>query len=421
MDDDAEGDLVYLVMELLEGVSIEVLRRRAGGHFAAGDAVEVGIRLLDVLARGHAHGVLHGDLKPANLFRTTAPVGLKLLDFGVARILRDRRSADGDEPPPESDHCLGTPAFMAPEQARCRGETLDERTDLWAVGATLFTLLTGEHVHFGNTVTELLHSACLPVSRPVRERLSSAPPELAAIVDRALSFDRNARYASATEMKLACAGCRESLTGTGERSSLFDVETELAGTALMFAKSPDVSIPEEPAASYERTIGSQVGRVRTGYHMGRVGRLWWFHYSGACTEKTWRAYLEFVQQMLDTGEPATFLCLAYQADASSALQRNAMAEFIQRNRHELTRLDRFALVIDSVRHRHAITAIGWLVRKPFEERIFSSPLAAIRWLTEKHVDMDPVAVREAIAGAVPPHLLWSALLGEEPTTLERAW
>jgi hypothetical protein len=97
-----------------------------------------------------------------------------------------------------------------------------------------------------------------------------------------------------------------------------------------------------------------------------------------------------------------------------------MAAFIEKNHDGLKRLDRFALVIDSTVHRHAITALSWIVKKPFEERIFNSPLSAIKWLTEKHPALDPEAVRASMASQVPRHSLWPTLQSEEPQTVEHS-
>jgi serine/threonine protein kinase len=411
IDDDVEDDIVYLVMELLEGASVEVLRERAGGRLTVADVVEIGCRLLAVLEAGHARGVLHRDIKPANLFRTVDPVGFKVLDFGIASILGAR--------PPDNDGFIGTPAFMAPEQARREEERLDERTDLWAVGATLFTLLTGQYVYPGRSPKDLLRSARDRQARSLREQLSDVPQELVAIVDRALSFEPEARFQSAAEMKLACEECRRSLRAS-EQSTLFSPRGGWAQSKARAAIDARAVAPAEPAVSRGSTPPESTQDARAGFWSGRVGRLWWFHYSGPCTEEMWRQYLEMVERMIDGGQECTLACLAHRADAPSPVQRKRMAAFIEKNHDGLKRLDRFALVIDSTVHRHAITALSWIVKKPFEERIFNSPLSAIKWLTEKHPALDPEAVRASMASQVPRHSLWPSLQSEEPQTVEHS-
>src|SRR5581483_9335323 len=107
---------------------------------------------LEVLAAAHAKNVVHRDIKPENLFITRAGV-LKVLDFGIARVHEARRERATST---RAGVVMGTPAFMAPEQARARWDEVDGRTDLWAVGATMFKLLTGRVVHLAETVNEQL-------------------------------------------------------------------------------------------------------------------------------------------------------------------------------------------------------------------------------------------------------------------------
>src|ERR1051325_6156621 len=173
LDEDVEGAVAYLVMELLTGTTVEVLRERAGGRLAPADVVEIACRLLGVLAQAHACGILHRDIKPANLFRTVDPIGMKVLDFGIARIAGTLPGLY--QGAAEHDGFVGTPVFTAPEQARLG--TLDERTDLWAVGATMFTLLTGQYVHAGSTTTEVLSSARSAAPLPLKSELERIPPE----------------------------------------------------------------------------------------------------------------------------------------------------------------------------------------------------------------------------------------------------
>ncbi len=410
LDDDVEGDLAYLVMELLEGASIEALRQRAGGRLAVADVTEVALRLLHVLESAHARGVLHRDIKPANLFRTVDPVGFKLLDFGIARAVSPTPGVD--ETGVGAGGFLGTPVFMAPEQARGTPEQLDERADLWSVGATLFTLLTGAFVHSGSSATEVLRALRDGESRAVGEQLRGVPAPLAAVVERALSFEPSARYPSAVEMRQACAEVRRSLVAAGERSAFFSP----------LARLSDSAPAEDPATDRSRATVDSAVRVsapepRAGFWLGRVSRLWWFYYTGPCTNETWSQYLEMVQRMVDGGLDTTLVCFAHLADAPSPLQRKQMADFIQKNAKGLERLDRFALVIDSVIHRGAITAISWLVKKPFEERVFNSPLAAIKWLTEPHPSLNPEEIRASIVAQVPRHSLWFALESEALETV----
>jgi eukaryotic-like serine/threonine-protein kinase len=155
IDDDVDelGD-AYLVLELLEGESLDDRWERQGRRLSPREATELGLQLLDVLEAAHQRGIVHRDVKPDNVFLTKSGQ-LKLLDFGIARLDEGEGSATSTG----TGAAMGTPAFMSPEQARGRWELVDGRTDVWAVGASLFTLLTGRPVHQEDTVNETLIAA----------------------------------------------------------------------------------------------------------------------------------------------------------------------------------------------------------------------------------------------------------------------
>jgi eukaryotic-like serine/threonine-protein kinase len=190
-DDVAEDGSVFLVMELLQGETIEARARRKGGRLPSDFVLSIADQLLDILAAAHAKGILHRDIKPENLF-LTSDGRLKVLDFGIAR-LRDAAQSSATR----SGTMMGTPAFMAPEQALGRASEIDVRTDVWAVGATMFTLLTGTYVHNGESANEVLVRAATERAPATRERAPDVPPEVAVVVDRALSFDRDRRWSDA--------------------------------------------------------------------------------------------------------------------------------------------------------------------------------------------------------------------------------
>jgi serine/threonine-protein kinase len=137
-DDMTEDGSVFLVMELLKGETLDARWETRGSRLAHREVCEHAHQLLDVLAAAHGQGVVHRDIKPENLFLTTDGV-LKVLDFGIARL----RDASGAEGATQTGRMIGTPAFMPPEQALGRSRQIDGQTDLWAVGATMFTLVSG--------------------------------------------------------------------------------------------------------------------------------------------------------------------------------------------------------------------------------------------------------------------------------------
>jgi serine/threonine-protein kinase len=197
-DDVSDDGLAFLVMELLDGETIEQRWQRKGRVLSPHEALSVADQLLDTLAAAHAHGIVHRDLKPDNMFLTRDGT-VKVLDFGIARV----RELSSPLSTTLAGSAMGTPTFMAPEQARGRWEDVDGRTDLWALGASLYTLLTGEFVHSGETVSETLAMAVTRPARSIAERRPDLHPGLIRLVDRALSYDKAARFADAATMQHA--------------------------------------------------------------------------------------------------------------------------------------------------------------------------------------------------------------------------
>jgi tRNA A-37 threonylcarbamoyl transferase component Bud32 len=151
------GDTHALVLELVDGDTLS--ERIARGPIAEADAWIIGRQIATALEYAHERGIIHRDLKPANV--KVRPDGtVTLLDFGLAKALRPDVPADRADtvtlsgPASEAGLVLGTPAYMAPEQAA--GQAIDRRADVWAFGCLLFEMLTGERPFQGDTVTETL-------------------------------------------------------------------------------------------------------------------------------------------------------------------------------------------------------------------------------------------------------------------------
>ena len=188
----------FLVMERLDGRSLEALAEERGGLLPLDEVMRVSQRWLEVMAAAHAQGIVHRDLKPENVFVCTDGT-IKVLDFGLARVkevVSQKRLTTTGVP-------LGTPAFMPPEQALAHWDEVDTRSDVYSLGASMFTLLTGQLVHDGRTVPELLVAVSTRQARPIRSLSPGVPAALAVVIDRALSHSPAHRYRDAGEMSAA--------------------------------------------------------------------------------------------------------------------------------------------------------------------------------------------------------------------------
>lgn len=193
-EENAEGDTVALVMELLDGESLATVIDRKG--LTVDDLLDVLDQVLDALAAAHDKGIVHRDLKPDNLFRTRDGK-IKVLDFGIARVTDDVPGRHKTK----TGVALGTVPYMAPEQALARRNQIDQRTDLFAIGAIAFRVLTDRHIHEAESDTELLIAMASTAAPAIRTIAPDVPPDLAAVIDVALAFSKDARYPDARTMQ----------------------------------------------------------------------------------------------------------------------------------------------------------------------------------------------------------------------------
>jgi serine/threonine-protein kinase len=189
-----EDGAPFLVMELLEGESLAD-RLRSRGPLAAEEVFRYAEQILDVLAAAHAAGIVHRDIKPDNLF-LLRDGRVKVLDFGVARLRQ--RNAPGT--PTRTGALIGTVAYMAPEQVSGRSD-LDGRADIFSVGATMFRLITGQHLYPTDNELQLIMQMATEPAPAVRSVCPGLPEGMARVIDRALAFDREQRYPDAASMR----------------------------------------------------------------------------------------------------------------------------------------------------------------------------------------------------------------------------
>ncbi|WP_437808068.1 serine/threonine protein kinase [Sorangium sp. So ce1078] len=190
--DTSEDGSPFLVMELLDGESLGK-RAHGSGGIEERELLRIVSTVLEVLDVAHGLGIVHRDIKPDNLFLTSSG-GVKVLDFGIARMKQG-----GSNVRTRIGAMLGTIPYMSPEQIA--GGQIDGRADIFAVGATMFRVLTKRHVHEGSTESELLIKMATQPAPALRTVAPSVSPEVGAIVDRALAFDLSRRYPTARAMR----------------------------------------------------------------------------------------------------------------------------------------------------------------------------------------------------------------------------
>ncbi len=210
LDDDVAADgSAFIVMELLDGETVEDRWDRGERRLPARDVLAIVDQVLDVLAVAQSKGIVHRDIKPENLFITKGGA-VKVLDFGIARVFEGEAGGPGTT---RVGMVMGTPAFMAPEQARARWDEVDGRTDLWAVGATMFTLMSGRYVHPAASEHERLIASATKRAPALASLAPWVPATVAALVDRALAFSNEERWPDASSMQAAVRVALDAMGG----------------------------------------------------------------------------------------------------------------------------------------------------------------------------------------------------------------
>jgi serine/threonine-protein kinase len=243
-DDIAEDGSAFLVMELLDGENLDRRMRRKGGRLDVVEVLSVADQVLDILEAAHERGILHRDIKPENVFLTRNGT-IKLLDFGIARVLE----LAGSSKVTQRGAILGTPSFMAPEQAMAIWDDVDPRSDIWALGATLFMLLTGDFVHPAASGLQALDYAVNKRARSVSQVRPELAPSVVALIDRSLAFEKAQRYPSAREMQDDVRAAYKEIEADLASAELAAGEDEALATTESVSTSPapdPEAAPQEP-------------------------------------------------------------------------------------------------------------------------------------------------------------------------------
>ncbi len=197
----------FIAMEFVDGVNLAQLIAR-GPRLVAGAAIDVVLQLLAALDCAHGLGVVHRDVKPANLM--VVPGGrVKVTDFGISSLVTSSLTQQGA--------VLGTPSYMSPEQ--CRGDPVDGRSDLFSAGGVLHELLTGQRPFPGSSFTEVAHRL---LHEPTARIPAGAPPSVQGVLDRAMAKRAEDRYPTAASMAAALRAASSDTDATLVDATLVD-------------------------------------------------------------------------------------------------------------------------------------------------------------------------------------------------------
>jgi len=253
-----EASPPYMVMPLLEGRSLQDVYAQEG-PLPWMRMARIAAQVLEALAVAHDAGLVHRDIKPANLYLTSAPGTLDealLLDFGVAKL----KESDEFDRLTRTGELIGTPLFMAPEQAR--GEKVDGRVDLYALGLVSYALVSGRVPFPDDNPAALLIAIQSMSPRSLVELVPGVDPNFAAVIHRSIEKDPGQRFQTAEEMRLAllpfAARAGEALSAASHASSPaqedMNAPTEIMGSSDMPQAAPAQAAPAPaPVRAPQRT------------------------------------------------------------------------------------------------------------------------------------------------------------------------
>jgi tRNA A-37 threonylcarbamoyl transferase component Bud32 len=242
LDDEVENGHAYLVMELLEGKALAQHLKERGGKLPLSEILEIADSLLEILEAAHRNGVIHRDVKPANIF-LTSDNRVKLLDFGFAKM-----ALSSDDAKTGVGVLLGTPGFIAPERLQSDGLDVDARADIWSIGATLVRLASGEGIFARLPQHAALAATATQQPPSLGTLVPSLPASFVQIVDKALALAPADRWTSAAEMKAALAEVGDDEpTRVGHRIGDFPMGGAAGDTPMEHEATQLLQVGPEPA------------------------------------------------------------------------------------------------------------------------------------------------------------------------------
>src|SRR5437764_3082293 len=208
-----QGNVHYIAMQYIEGRNVRQLVN--GRPLELKSALSIAIQVADALAYAHSKNIIHRDIKAGNIM-VSSTGQVKILDFGLAKLLEDEQEAEAKGQDRSQITELGIPygtaTYAAPEQAR--GERADHRSDIFSTGVLLYEMLTGIWAFQGKTVIDFRHQELYGTPKPIAEmRLAHLPPQLTQIVDRALAKEPKDRYQKISVMRDELRGVLQQIAG----------------------------------------------------------------------------------------------------------------------------------------------------------------------------------------------------------------
>jgi serine/threonine-protein kinase len=271
-----ENNTPFLVMEYLEGCDLEELLQ-LNGTLPIADACDYVLQALAAMAQAHAVGIIHRDLKPANLYLAVRPDGtnvIKILDFGISK----QTTATGREKALTGRAVLGSPAYMPPEQLR-NAKGVDFRADIWSLGIVLYEMLIGTPPFDGEGVGEIFAAVLEKDPAKIRDQRPEVPPELEAIIFKALARKADERWQNVADFATALApfgtGKWSSLVGTIEQTLKRSKRLRTMNTPPELRNLVDAAIAVARKSDRPLDVGpgsAKVAFTRTDQHPAIVAR-----------------------------------------------------------------------------------------------------------------------------------------------------
>jgi len=262
-----EDEIPFIVMELLRGEDLGHRIKRCG-RLELGEALHVAAQILRGLHRAHEAGIVHRDLKPDNVFlvdRDDDASFVKILDFGISKMQRT-----GEVPVrtlTRQGTVLGTPFYMAPEQAQAMPD-IDGRADLWSVGTILYECLTGHPPHTGNSYEQVIVNICTKDVPDVQTENPAVPQAIAQVIQRALAREPADRFATAREMLDALVAAAPELLPSRLRVSTGD-------SGERGAEAPAGSPGQTPVRITPAAVGGAAGPPGRATELAGGSRVGW--------------------------------------------------------------------------------------------------------------------------------------------------